>query len=137
MKDRHRWTITATLLILTALSLAGCSGGNQAEEGTPGAAVQNFYGHLGSGRYDAAQAMYSAEAREVVADPEMFRSWADQATHKDSIDKVIIVETKIAESQTDAWVDFEIAFKDGSNETYSVQLVDEDGEWKLGLVIPK
>jgi hypothetical protein len=137
MKDRHNWTNTATLVILTALCLAGCSGGGQAEEGTPGAAVQNFYAHLGSGAYDAAQAMYSAEAREVVADPEMFRSWADQATHQDSIEKVTILESKIAENQTDAWVDFELTFKDGSTEAYSVQLVDEEGDWKLGLVVPK
>jgi hypothetical protein len=137
MNDRHRLTIATTLVILTAFCLSGCSGSGQVEEGTPGAAVQNFYGHLGAGSYDAAQAMYSAEAREVVANPEMFRSWAEQATREGSIEKIVIVETKVAESQTDAWVDFEIAFKDGSSEANSVQLVDENGDWKLGLVVPK
>ena len=137
MNERHRWTIATTVLILTALSLSGCSGNGQAEEGTPGAAVQGFYRHLGNGTYEAAQAMYSAEAREIVADPEMFRAWAKQATREGSIDEVSILESTVAENQTDAWVDFEIAFADGSTEVYSVQLVDEGGEWKLGLVVPK
>ena len=137
MNDRHRWMIATTLLMLAALALGGCSDSGQAEEGTPGAAVQDFYRHLGDGAYEAAQAMYSAEAREIVADPEMFRSWAEQATHQDSIAQVSILDSSIAENQTDASVDFEIAFKDGSTEAYSVQLVDEAGEWKLGLVVPK
>jgi len=137
MNDRHRRMIATTLLMLAALALGGCSGSGQAEEGTPGAAVQNFYGHLGDGSYEAAQAMYSAETREIVADPEMFRSWADQATRQDSIDKVIIVDSKTSEDQANAWVDFELAFRDGSTEAYSVQLVDDAGDWKLGLVVPK
>jgi hypothetical protein len=137
MNDRHRRMIATTLLMLAALALGGCSGSGQAEDGTPGAAVQNFYGHLGHGSYEAAQAMYSAEAREIVADPEMFRSWADQATRQGTIDKVIIVDSAIAEDQANATVDFEIAFRDGSTEAYSVQLVDDAGDWKLGLVIPK
>lgn len=137
MNDRHRWMIATTLLMLAALALGGCSGSGQAEEGTPGAAVQEFYRHLGDGSYEVAQAMYSADAREIVADPEMFRSWAEQATHQNSIEKVSILDSNVAEDQTHASVDFEIAFRDGSAEAYSVQLVDEAGEWKLGLVVPK
>ena len=99
--------------------------------------MQNFYRHLGAGSYEAARAMYSAEAREIVADPEMFRSWADQATRQDSIEKVVITGSNIAEDQVNASVDFEIEFRDGSTEAYSVRLVDEGGEWELGLVVPK
>ena len=138
MTDRQRWMTAAIPAILLALSLAACSGANdQAEEGTPAAAVQEFYRHLDQGQYDSAQAMYSAEARDIVADPEMFRSWADQATRQRSIDRVSIVDSTVDESQTSATVDFEIAFEDGSSEAYSVDLVDEGGAWKLGLVVPK
>jgi hypothetical protein len=125
------------MLLLLALSWTGCSQSGQAEEGTPGAAVQTFYGHLGDGAYDDAQAMYSEATREIVADPEMFRSWADQATRQGSIEKVLIVDSKVAESQTTAAVEFELAFADGSTEAYSVELVDEGGAWKIGLVVPK
>lgn len=138
MSERRRLRFASILIILTALCVAGCSsGGGRAEEGTPGAAVQTFYDHLDSGAYDAAQAMYSNAAREIVADPEMFRSWAAQATRDGTIDKVVIVGSTIAESQTDASVDFDIAFRDGSTAAYSVDLVDEGGEWKLGLVVPR
>jgi len=137
MNGRHRWTIASLMLLLVALSWAGCSQSGQAEEGTPGAAVQAFYGHLGDGAYGDAQAMYSEETREIVAAPEMFRSWADQATRQGSIDKVVIVDSSVAEGQTSASVEFELAFEDGSTETYSVELVDEGGAWKLGLVVPK
>lgn len=138
MNGRQRWTIAlSTLFLATVLTSVGCSRSEQPEEGTPAAAVQTFYDHLGEGAYDAAQAMYSAEAREVVADPELFRSWADQATHQGSIDKVVILSSSVAEDQTSASVDFELGFTDGSSEAYSVELVDEGGEWKLGLVVPK
>jgi len=138
MNERHRWMIATTLLMLAAVSLAGCSGGGEkSEEGTPGAAVQTFYGYLSEGSYEDAQAMYSAEAREIVADPEMFRSWAEQATKNNSIDKVVILDSTIAEDQLHASVDFELSFGGGSTEAYSVQLVDEAGEWRIGLVIPK
>ena len=137
MIDGHRSKISLGLVLLTAAALASCSGGGEAEEGTPGAAVQGFYGHLSSGAYDAAQAMYSAEAREIVADPELFRTWAAQATRDGSLEKVVIVESTVSESQTEASVDFDLSFKDGSTESYSVQLVDEGGDWRLGLVVPR
>jgi len=137
MKGRHNWMIASMLLVLVALSSGGCSTTDEAEEGTPGAAVQTFYRHLGDGAYDDAQAMYSAEAREIVADPEMFRSWAEQATHQGSIDKVVIIDSSVAETEATAAVEFELGFKDGSSEAYSVELVDEGGEWRLGLVLPK
>jgi stress response protein SCP2 len=81
--------------------------------------------------------MYSNAAREIVADPEMFRSWATQATRQGTIDRVDIVDSTVAESQTEASVDFDITFHDGSTAAYSVELVDEGGEWKLGLVVPR
>lgn len=137
MNERHRWMIATTLLMLAAFCLAGCSGGGESEEGTPGAAVESFYRYLSEGSYEDAQAMYSAEAREIVADPEMFRSWAEQATKNNSIDKVVILDSTIAEDQVHASVDFELSFGGGSSEAYSVQLVDEAGEWKIGLVVPK
>ena len=137
MNGPHRWLIASMLLVLLTLSLAGCSTSEQAEEGTPGATVQTFYRHLGNGDYDDAQALYSAEAREIVADLEMFKSWAEQATHQGSIDKVLIIDSSVAETETSAVVEFELEFEDGSSEIYSVELLDEGGEWMLGLVVPK
>lgn len=124
------------LVIILALGLIpACSPG--ADESGPGGAVQRFYEHLNNGEYADAKALYNAEARKLLDDPEFssdegFRDWARQHTHQGSISEVKILSAETVEGE--AHVEFEIVFDDGSTQAGQVTTTLENDEWKLGLL---
>jgi hypothetical protein len=63
----------------------------------------------------------------------VFLPSSEQATRKGTISKIEIVDSTVEE--TSATVEFEIVFDDGSKEPHTVELVDEGGQWRLGLIL--
>jgi hypothetical protein len=123
------------LLLLPALMLS-CS--QSTDEGGPGGAVKQFYGHLNNGDYQAAKAMYDAEARKTVEDPELFseaafRSWAEEQTKRRSITGVEVLQA--VDDETGADIEYEISYRDGSSKRSSVRATQEEGTWKLGFAM--
>jgi len=125
---------TILTALLCALSVACAPGG--APDG-PGQAVQQFYRHLNDEAYNDARRLYNAEALAVVGNPEVtsdaaFGSWAQAETKSGIISEVEIVASTVDEST--ASVEFEIVYDDGSREKRSVELTQEDGQWRLGFI---
>jgi hypothetical protein len=133
MNGRNRALFVIFVLVAGTIPACGPSQDGQIEAGGPGGAVQSFYRHLNDGAYPEAKALYTVEAREALDDPEVFGSWAEQATRKGTISKIEIVDSTVEE--TSATVEFEIVFDDGSKEPHTVELVDEGGQWRLGLIL--
>jgi hypothetical protein len=126
---------SSLVIILLAFGLMlACSDSGEAEG--PGGAVQLFYEQLNDGNYNSAKEMYSAEARVTLDDPELssaggFRTWANTQTKDRSIEKVEILNEAVDESG--ATIDYKITYDDGSTKMSQVQLVEEEGAWKLGF----
>jgi hypothetical protein len=121
---------------LALLLLAGCApgdGSSTPDPGTPGAAVHQFVTQVNAGDLESARDLYSSETRQIVEDPEIFQSWADQFTHDRTVTDISILESSVAEDT--ATVQFEIVFEDGSKTSHSVELVSEQGDWKLGPIL--
>jgi len=123
-------------LVVVAVGLIPACGPG-AEESGPGGAVQRFYRHLNDGDYATAKALYNAETRKMLDDPDLsseegFREWAAQQTRDGSISRVEILSAEIAGDE--ARVEFEIRFRDGSTQAGQVTAKLEDGEWKLGFL---
>lgn len=133
MNGPNRALIVMLVWVIAGALACGPSQEGETDAGGPGGTVQSFYRHLNDGAYPEAKALYTAEARQALDDPEMFSSWAKQATREGTISKIEIVDSKVEE--TSAKVEFEIVFDDGSKEPHTVELVDEGGQWKLGLIL--
>ena len=105
----------------------------------PQATVQEFYRHINGGDYASAMTLYSASALELWDDPSIpadsnFEAWAKVETKKGTVDRVEIVEEMIGEGEATAKVSFQVRYADGSAASHTVELVREDGSWKLGLI---
>ena len=124
---------------LVALALfggaAGCSSG---PDDGPDAVVRQFYDHLNDGAYDRALALYSAEAKAALVDPEaadsreLFAEWAQIETKEGKVDEVRVIDQSAEESS--ATIEFEVVYSDGSRASRKVELTRVDGGWKLGLI---
>lgn len=121
--------------VLLGLLVLACS--SPAPPSGPTEAVEQFYRHLNAGNFGKAKALYSAEARSTLADPdsasdEGFAQWAGIETKDGKVDEVRVTQEDTQETQ--AVVEYEIVYKDGTRATRSVKLTMEDGEWRLGLI---
>jgi hypothetical protein len=119
---------------LLALLVVACS---SAPEDGPAQAVEQFYGHLNDGDYRRAMALYSAEARAALDDPdsasaEGFADWAKLETKDGKVDRVQVTQEQADEAS--ATVEFSVVYKDGTSASHTVTLTFEDGAWKLGLI---
>ena len=126
---------TAIALITLCLALAACSSGP--DDGGPQGTVQDFYRHINEGDYANAMTLYSAEALDLWEDSgdaaeSGFADWAKGVTRSGSVDRVEIVEETLTEQTAN--VSFEVRYTDGSTSSHSVELVQEEGRWKMGLV---
>jgi hypothetical protein len=125
------------LLALAGLLMSGCASSEQGA-GEAAQAVQDFYEHLNDGDYDAARALYNAEARDVLLDPntaseDAYSAWAKLETKEGKIDRVEIVgEEEIPEQGTK--VQYRVVYSDGSSVERSVPVTLEQGAWKIGLI---
>jgi hypothetical protein len=132
-----------------ALACAACSSSSKDAEApapaapapqdtAPGDAVQRFYDRLNVADYGGAWELYHAEARSsleqvgVSGTGSGLSDWATQETKRGSIAGVTIVNSSVA--GTSATVRFEVRYRDGSSKRGTVDLRQEDGRWKLGLV---
>lgn len=118
--------------------IAGCSAG--VEEGSPGNVVQTFYEHLNDGSYGDAKALYNQEALAIVDDPDFgseaqYREWALDETKQGTVTRVEIVDTTVDESGTAATVAYEVVYSDGSTKSAEIPLTQENGVWKVGLIL--
>lgn len=124
------------LIAIIALGLIpACSPG--ADDSGPGGAVKRFYEHLNAGDHAAAKAIYNAEARALLDDPEFsseegFRTWASQHTREGTISEIRILNEEAEEGS--ALVEFVIVFEDGTTQAGQVTATLEGEEWKLGLL---
>jgi hypothetical protein len=99
--------------------------------------VEEFYERLNDGDYRRAMALYNAEARQVLDDPdsastEGFAEWAKLETKNGTVDRVQVMDERADEEN--ATVDFQVVYSDGTRTVHTVKLTLEEGEWKLGLI---
>jgi hypothetical protein len=128
-------TLHRTLVLsFLGLLILGCA--SEPENG-PTQAVKDFYRHLNNENYRGAMALYNAEARQVLEDPntasaEGFAEWARTETKDGDIDEVRVLQEQADEAS--ATVEYEVVYKDGTRAAHTVTLTLEDGAWKLGLI---
>jgi hypothetical protein len=128
-----RAVLTAWILAL----LIGCSGGGGPQgESQAASAVQTFYDHLNTGKYDAAKALYTEQTRAQIfpdADAdEGFRNWAVVETHNQSLTEFnVVTET---ENPDGVMIEFELRFRDGETAQRQVTVFKEDGALRLGFI---
>jgi hypothetical protein len=120
-------------LLAVALIAAAC--GAPASE--PEIAVREFYSRLNSGNYSGAKALYDAEARKLLDDPDLasdagFSAWASKETKQGRVETVnVLSQSGDAGKLT---VECEVVYSDGTTKTRTISLTLEDGGWKLGLL---
>lgn len=103
----------------------------------PEQSVEQFYRHLNDGNYTEAMSLYNAKTLDVLEDPQNtndggFAQWAQLETKQGTVDHVRVLNAHVQD--TAATVDYEVIYRDGSTKRASVELTQEDGQWKLGLV---
>ena len=115
------------LPLFLGLLLLGCSPTEKV--GAPGQAVESFYQHLNERNYRAAIALYNAEAREILDDPNAatpagFAEWAQLETKDGRVDSIHVVQEQAEE--TTATVDYEIVYRDGTRATRNVSMTQNE-----------
>jgi len=131
MSRTVRGALAVTILVL---AIAGCS--SPVEEG-PTLAVETFYDHLNRSNYQEAMALYNAQAREILDDPEAasasgFAEWARLETKRGEVQEIEVLSEQAEE--TSATVEYEIVYRDGTRVSRKVSLTLEEGAWRLGLI---
>jgi len=135
MTGTWRHVIGVVLAVLLLLAGAGCASG---PSDGPQQSIEQFYQYLSDGNYRGAMSLYSAEAREVLEDPDTasdtgFAEWAKLETKDGKVDKVTVVPQEES-GETSAAVEYRVVYSDGSSVDRKVTMTLEDGEWKLGLI---
>jgi hypothetical protein len=135
-----RHTIAFRVLTLVVLALVTACGTSPEGRNGPEEALQGFYRALNDGHYDAAMALYGAEARRELLDPataspDAFAEWARSETKNGGVSSVsVLTSTPAPEDPSRATVDYRVQYGDGSSVDRKVTLTLEDGEWKMGLI---
>lgn len=127
MKNRQ-WilgVIIFVMLIVTACSALGSG---------PGKTVQRFFTAVDIGEIDEAMSYLSSYSIQTLG-ADKWRAVLHEAS-KDldkagGITSVRIVEENI--NGETAWVTVEISYGNGSSETDSVDLIKENGKWKINI----
>jgi hypothetical protein len=106
------------------------------EAAGPGETVQQFYDRLNASDYDGAWSLYNAQAQRSLAEVGVSGSglaeWATEETKRHTIQGVTIVNSSVFGDA--ATVRFEIRYRDGTSKRGTVDLRQEGGSWRLGLV---
>ena len=127
--------VTALAVLILCAGLGACS--SSSTDSGPEATVREFYRSINEGDYSNAMTLYSAEALDLWEDPEVvanssFADWAKGETKSGEVDRVEIVQETLTEKTAN--VKFEVRYSDGSATSRTVDLVQEDGRWKMGLI---
>ncbi len=126
MKNR-KWifAILFILLLSTACSILGSG---------PGGTVQKFFTAVDKGEIEEAMSYLSSRTIQTLG-ADKWRAVLLEATREldnvGGITAVDIIEENI-KGET-AWVTVEITYGDGSSETDSMDLIKEDGNWKIDV----
>lgn len=130
-------------LPIAALALAvaaACSSSDEpppSQQSGPEQTLQEFYHSLNDGDYASAMALYGQDALDVWEDPNLagsssFEKWARDHTHGGQIDRVSVIRESAAGPATN--VEYEVVYRDGASVQHKVDLVQEEGRWKMGLI---
>ena len=130
-----RRTSAAILASILVLAVAACSA--PSSEGGPEQTLQEFYRQINDGDYASAMTLYSSEALDLWEDPAIagdssFADWAKGQTKSGSVDRVNVVEKN--EGEATASIEFDVVYSDGATARHTVEMVQEDGRWKMGLI---
>jgi hypothetical protein len=125
----------ALLASILVLAVAACSA--PSSDGGPEQTLQEFFRQINDGDYASAMTLYSSEALELWEDPAIagdssFEDWAKSQTKSGSVDRVTVVDK--SEGEKTAKLEFEVVYSDGAKARHTVELVQEDGLWKMGLI---
>lgn len=122
---KHPSTATVLTLVLVGLLAGACARG-------PAQTVESFYRHVEDGELDAAIELISQGTLSQLGEDKM-RAALRQATQdiqeKGGIDKIEVVEEKTTGEVSEVTV--VIHYGDNSTSRESVDLVQEDGDWRL------
>ncbi len=136
----HR-CLALTIAALALAAAAGCSSDSEPpptpQASGPEEALQEFYRSLNDGDYASAMLLYGQAALDVWEDPALagessFEKWARDHTHGGQIDSVSVIRESAAGPATN--LEYKLVFRDGASVQHKVDLVQEEGRWKLGLI---
>ncbi len=129
------WRLTMKkkiLLILASvflvLFLAGCSSG-------PDGAVKAFFKALDAGKVDEATGYLSASTLGTLGHDKWQAAWVSAATEmqsKGGLSSVDVVDKKVHGDV--ATIIVKLTFGDGSSETNTMNLLKENGDWKIQMM---
>jgi Domain of unknown function (DUF4878) len=119
--------LTLILLACVASSLSGCVGSS------PSATVRSFYKAVNSGDYQKATSMFSSRIVSMVGLQKLEQSIQYQVETLKAAGgvKTINVSNERIYNNTQALVDVELVMNDGTSNQQTVQLVKENGVWKI------
>lgn len=109
------------MVVAVALFVVGCKKG-------PDAVAVKFFECVADGKYEKAADYASSSTKPLVA---MMNAMPAEAKEEMKGSKIKAVETKIDGDK--ATVKLEITDKNGKVDTDDVDLVKEDGEWKVNV----
>ncbi|MEM8960163.1 MAG: DUF4878 domain-containing protein [Acidobacteriota bacterium] len=120
----------ARLLVVSLLAVVVCLGA--CAKFSPGWVAQDFIRSVGDGELDRAIEHISVETRASFDDDKMrqiLRRFTEDAVEKGGV-KSVTVEKETVTGQT-ARVLLKVTFGDGSTKIEDVDLIEEDGTWRV------
>jgi hypothetical protein len=120
--------VLSLLAIVLVFSMTGCS------SSSPSSVVKNFYKYTINEEYEKAASLFSQSAIDQfgIAKIEMIIQQQNEILMSmGGIQNFEVVDETIIEDN--AMVQVKITFADGQEETDTVNLVKEDGKWKIDL----
>ncbi len=125
MKTKKTLIIVATLLV--AVLLTGCSAG-------PGKTVTKFFRAIDAGKIDEAIGYLSSSTVQTLGYDKWQATLAEisnRTAAQGGIDSIDILEESV--NGDIAHVSIKIVMGDGTEETDSVDLIKESGDWKIRI----
>ena len=125
MKNTQWILVILFLLLSTACSVLGSG---------PGRTVQKFFTAVDRGEIEEAMSYFSSRTIQTLG-ADKWRAVLLEATRElDNVGGIAVVDIidENIKGET-AWVTVEITYGDGSSETDSMDLIKEDGNWKIDV----
>ena len=117
------------IILLAAFAFVACGAGR-----TPHSAAKHFYSSIAEGEYDEALAITTLKDD---ADPEIYYAIMEKVSHsiaeRGGVERVEIVEERMAEDQATAVVTALIHYANGEQQEEMCDVVKVEDEWRIDV----
>ncbi len=124
----RKWFAGAGLIVAVSLALIGCGSPK------PGATVKAWTSAMNSGEYSKVEQFLSknmlAQSKEAGG-TDAIKMMADMLTKNGQMTELEVTSETITDDRAN--VKFTVHYKDGSTEPGDVNLIKEDGSWKVNF----